>query len=136
MTKSIPGSCLCGAVRFEIRGSLERFFLCHCRRCQKDTGTAHAANLFSATAGLEWISGQDLVRTFLLPGTQHRKSFCTQCGSALPGTDTASGLLVAPAGSLDAAIDIRPEAHICGDSRAEWDHDLETVPTIAAVPSS
>ena len=52
MTKSIPGSCLCGAVRFEIRGSLERFFLCHCRRCQKDTGTAHAANLFSATAGL------------------------------------------------------------------------------------
>ena len=39
------GSCLCGEVRFEVTGDFERFFLCHCGRCRKDTGSAHAANL-------------------------------------------------------------------------------------------
>lgn len=136
MTRPISGSCLCGAVRFEILGKLESFFLCHCRRCQKDTGSAHAANLFSTTATLDWISGQDMARTFRLPGTRHQKSFCTECGSALPGVEGETGLLVVPAGSLDDAIDIRPDAHICGNSRAEWDNNLESVPTIAALPGS
>lgn len=136
MTGHISGSCLCGAVRFRIAGKLESFFLCHCQRCRKDTGSAHAANLFSTTASLEWLSGHDLVRTFELPGTRHRKSFCTECGSALPGVDTDSGLLVVPAGSLDDPIAIRPNAHICGDSRAEWDHDLEDIPVLAGLPGS
>jgi len=50
------GSCLCGEVRFEIVGNFERFFLCHCGRCRKDTGSAHAANLFSSTAKVHWLS--------------------------------------------------------------------------------
>ena len=41
------GSCLCGAVKFEVHGDFDSFYLCHCRYCQKDTGSAHAANLFS-----------------------------------------------------------------------------------------
>lgn len=135
-TSTYSGSCLCGAVRFEILGELESFFLCHCRRCRKDTGSAHAANLFSTTATLEWLSGHDLVRTFELPGTRHRKSFCTECGSALPGVDADTGLLVVPAGSLDDPIGIRANAHICGDSRAEWDQDLEDIPMLAGLPGS
>jgi hypothetical protein len=134
MTRPISGSCLCGAVRYQILGEFESFFLCHCRRCRKDTGSAYAANLFSSTATLEWISGQNLTRTFRLSGTRHQKSFCTDCGSALPGIDAGTGLLAVPAGSLDDAIDIRPEAHICGDSRAEWDCDIENIPTFAALP--
>ena len=136
MTRSISGSCLCGAVRFQIVGKLENFFLCHCRRCRKDTGSAHAANMFSTTATVEWLSGHELARTFLLPGTRHRKCFCSKCGSALPNVDDDAGLLVVPAGSLDDAIDIRPDAHICGDSRADWDNSLENVPTIAGLPGS
>jgi hypothetical protein len=135
-TSTYSGSCLCGTVRFEILGKLESFFLCHCRRCQKDTGSAHAANLFSTTATLDWISGQDMARTFRLPGTRHQKSFCTECGSALPGVERETGLLVVPAGCLDDPIAIRPNAHICGNSRAEWDHDLEDIPLLAGLPGS
>lgn len=47
------GSCLCGEVTFEIEGDFEDFYLCHCERCRKDTGSAHAANLFSSTAKLK-----------------------------------------------------------------------------------
>jgi hypothetical protein len=42
----------------------EKFYLCHCERCRKDTGSAHAANLFSSTAKLKWLSGQEKSKTF------------------------------------------------------------------------
>ena len=44
------GSCLCGNAKFEVQGKVDGFYLCHCRHCQKDTGSAHAANLFSKSA--------------------------------------------------------------------------------------
>ena len=93
------GSCLCGTVKYEIEGDFESFYLCHCRHCQKDTGSAHAANLFSQSAELTWLAGADAVTSFMLPGTRHNRSFCKLCGSALPSNQIA-GLLVVPAGGL------------------------------------
>ena len=95
------GSCLCGEVTFEIEGDFDNFYLCHCSRCRKDTGSAHGANLFSSTAKLKWLSGVDKVTNFKLPSTQHNKSFCSICGSALPNIQLGGELLVVPAGSLD-----------------------------------
>jgi hypothetical protein len=127
------GSCLCGAVSFRISGEFESFFLCHCTRCRKDTGSAHAANLFSTTAAIVWLSGEDRIKTYQVPTTRHEKSFCTECGSALPRVQSG-GLLVVPAGSLDSAIDIRPNAHICFESRAQWDMCLGDIPRIDGLP--
>ena len=127
MTRSTKGSCLCGATTFEIAGDFEAFYLCHCGRCQKDTGSAHAANLFSSSATIEWLSGRDSVRTYRVPETRHQKSFCSECGSALPRVQP-DGSLVVPAGSLDDAITIRPSAHIFVANRAQWDEKLEDVP--------
>jgi hypothetical protein len=134
MTDRIHGACLCGAVRFEISGVFESFFLCHCSRCRKDTGSTHAANLFSTTAKIAWLSGEDSVRTFRLPGARHERSFCATCGSALPSLQFAGALLVVPAGSLDTPIANRPNAHICCASRAEWDVHLEEVPKLDGLP--
>lgn len=131
--KTAHGSCLCGTVRFQVSGDFDAFFLCHCARCRKDTGSAHAANLFSSTAVLSWVSGQESVRTYRLPETRHEKSFCVHCGSALP-TVQEGGLLVVPAGSLDSAVEARPNAHICCASRADWDQDLEQLPAMEGLP--
>lgn len=128
------GSCLCGAVQFEVEGDFDAFFLCHCQYCQKDTGSAHAANLFSATATLRWLSGLDKVNTFTLPSTRHQKSFCTVCGSALPTLQEQGNLLVVPAGSLNQAIDIRPTAHLFLASKASWEHDLQQVTMYSHLP--
>ena len=128
------GSCLCGSVRFEVEGEFERFYLCHCQYCRKDTGSAHAANLFSSQGSLKWISGQDHVRTFDRPATRHRKSFCSICGSALPMTQMDGQLLVVPAGSLDSEVEVRPTAHIFFSSRARWDHELEKIPSTDGFP--
>jgi hypothetical protein len=128
MSRTHPGSCLCGDVTFQISGDFESFFLCHCARCRKDSGSAHAANLFSSTAQLRWLSGETQVRTFQAPSSRHRRSFCARCGSALPDLQMNGALLVAPAGSLDGAIEARPDAHIFFASRAEWDEHLDVIP--------
>jgi hypothetical protein len=136
MRGSFLGSCLCGEVRFEILGDFDRFFLCHCGRCRKNTGSAHAANLFSSTARLNWLSGAARVRTFDVPFTRHARSFCAECGSALPSLQMNGALLVVPAGSLDSPLPMRPDAHIFAASRAEWDERLEDLPQFDALPGS
>lgn len=128
------GSCLCGAIRFEVEGAFEKFFLCHCGRCRKDTGSAHAANLFSSSAKIRWLSGHEKLKTFRVPETRHEKSFCSECGSALPRVQMNGALLVVPAGCLDGELDARPDAHIFVASRASWDRRLEDVPKIDALP--
>lgn len=134
MSNTYSGSCLCGAVRFEIEGEFERFYLCHCEYCRKDTGSAHAANLFSPTATLRWLSGQSEIRRFDLPATRHSKSFCGACGSALPMMQMSGQLLVVPAGSLDSEVPIRPDAHIFVSSKASWDDGLESIPALDGLP--
>lgn len=128
------GSCLCGTVSFEVKGDFDSFYLCHCRRCQKDTGSAHAANLFSHSAKLVWQSGADAVTSFTLPGTRHNKSFCKLCGSALPNTQIP-GLLVVPAGCLDTEITMLPMARIFSSGKAAWGEGLEEVPKFEGLPA-
>lgn len=136
MTNKYLGSCLCGQVKFEIQGCFESFFLCHCKFCQKDTGSAHAANLFSTKAKLHWLFGVDKIKTFNLAPTRHTKSFCSECGSALPVQKKADGLLVVPAGSLDTEIiDIKPNAHIFNSSKACWEVMLENIQRFEQFPS-
>jgi hypothetical protein len=135
MSNQYSGSCLCGEVRFEIEGEFERFYLCHCEYCRKDTGSAHAANLISSAAALKWLAGADKVRQFNLPATRHSKCFCSICGSALPMMQMNGELLVVPAGSLNCEVLIRPNAHIFVSSRANWDDSLEQVPTVDRFPS-
>lgn len=132
MTKHV-GSCLCGTVRFEVRGGFDRLYLCHCQYCQKDTGSAHAANLLSQSAKLTWLSGEEVVTSFTLQGTRHNKSFCRLCGSALPSAQFKD-LLVVPAGCLDTEVSVLPTAHIFTSSRAVWDGAIGDVPEFDGLP--
>ncbi|MBE70779.1 MAG: aldehyde-activating protein [Thalassospira sp.] len=128
------GGCLCGAVRYEITGDFDAFFLCHCKYCQKDTGSAHAANLFSGKATLFWIDGQDHIQSYTVPETRHQKAFCKNCGSAVPYTQMDGKLVVVPAGSLETPVSIRPNAHIMMGSKASWDDGLDEIVRLEGPP--
>ena len=134
MDNLTTGQCLCGAVTFRISGEFESFFLCHCARCRKDSGSAHSANLFSSKAKITWLSGKGNTKEFRLSGSQHVKCFCTDCGSALPFVQADDGVLVVPAGSLDSPTGMRPNAHICFSSRADWDDNLGSLDIIEGLP--
>lgn len=128
------GSCLCGEVTYAIDGDFDNFFLCHCGRCRKDTGSAHAANLFSSTAKLRWLSGEDSIKIFNFRNEGHIKSFCSNCGSALPNVQLDGNLLVVPAGGIDSDINIRPQGHIYYASKGNWEFELEKIPKFENLP--
>jgi hypothetical protein len=117
----LKGSCLCGAVTYEVSGHPKRFYHCHCSRCRKATGTGHASNLFLQPATLKWLSGEEQVRSFKVPEAKRfSNSFCAICGSRLPRQAKDSDMVMIPAGSLDDAAPIKPQARIFSASRTSW----------------
>ncbi|AEX24626.1 MULTISPECIES: GFA family protein [Vibrio] len=129
------GSCLCGRVRYELSGDFQSFFLCHCTRCQKDTGSDHAANLFAKASKLTWLQGESDVKTYQHPTSMHVKSFCKKCGSALPTIAESINSVVVPAGSLDSPISIKPTANIFVSNGASWSRNLDSVPNYEELPT-
>ena len=134
MAQKHTGSCLCGLIKFEIMGSFESFYLCHCQHCQKGTGAAHGANLFSSTAKVNWLQGREKVTRYNLPNTRHTKCFCSHCGSGMPVDDPQSPFLVVPAGSLDTALEMKPNAHLFCSSKALWERDFDSIPQFEKLP--
>jgi len=90
--------------------------------------------LFSSTAQLEWIKGENNVRKFQVKKTNHAKAFCLTCGSAVPNVQMESWFLVVPAGSLDCKLEKVPDGHIFISNKANWDEALETVKKFERFP--
>ncbi|MEC7760993.1 MAG: GFA family protein [Pseudomonadota bacterium] len=120
-------------MQFEITGTPGPFFLCHCSRCRKGTGSAHAANIFVPGGTLEWRAGRSFVRGFKLPDTRHARAFCTNCGAPVPNQQ--GDVVVLPAGALDTPMPVPATAHICGESRADWDAGLANIATYPGLPT-
>ncbi|MGH7898890.1 MAG: GFA family protein [Candidatus Binatia bacterium] len=117
----LSGSCLCGAVTYEVRPPFLRFAHCHCRRCRKATGSGHASNLYVAPTSFRWTSGAEAAVRFDLPAARSfATTFCKSCGSPLPHHTRSGREVVVPAGSLDGVPDIAPQARIFWESRAGW----------------
>ena len=134
---TLTGSCLCGAVHYEINGEPTRFYHCHCRRCCKASGTGHATNLMVVPESLTWTRGEELLQRYKLPEAERFSTcFCTRCGSPMPRQVPELHLLVIPAGSLDSMPWIQPEARIFWGSRAEWSCDASDLPVFAEYPTS
>lgn len=78
----LTGGCNCGAVRYEITEPLLGAGYCHCRRCQRRTGTAASASAWSAPGSFRILAGGDRLRAWK-PEDGAEKWFCGECGSAL-----------------------------------------------------
>ncbi len=119
--EKIGGSCLCGSVHYEILGPILAFRYCHCSRCRKATGSAHASNILVEPAQFRWISGEEMVERYDLPEAQSFATcFCRTCGSPLPHGTRSGKAVIIPAGSLDEDPKHRPEQNIFWDHRAPW----------------
>jgi len=126
----IKGSCLCGAVRFEVGGPLCDFVFDHCSRCRKATGSAFSPEIMCAAADFRWVSGELLVKTWIAPVREkppgYRRDFCAICGSMVPSVLGARVCL--PAGALDDDPGIRPERHIFVGYKAPWFEITDAAP--------
>lgn len=120
MTQKLTGGCLCGAVRYAVAKDFKGFVLCHCKQCQKLTGSAFASNISSEPGNIEWLAGADSVSAYEHPTREFSKAFCRQCGSALPFVNKSKTSLIIPAGSLDEPPGIEPRANIFCAEEASW----------------
>ena len=60
----LTGSCLCGQVRYEIRGTPQAMYYCHCGMCRKATGTSFATNMLVRTEDFVIVAGQEAVKPY------------------------------------------------------------------------
>jgi hypothetical protein len=123
-TNKLSGSCLCGEVTYQIIDDIKVFQYCHCSRCRKFTGSAHAANIIIDPKNFQWLSGEELVGRFELAEAKHfATSFCKKCGSSLPWLTQSGRAYIIPAGTLDDTPSIKPMHNIYYADRAEWYED-------------
>ncbi len=130
------GSCLCGAMAFE--ADLEAAVMarnCHCSRCRRQTGAAHASNLFVKMEALRFRRGEDLRTIWKLPEAERfATAFCGRCGSLAPRPIPKLGLYLLPMGLLDTDPPIRPACHIFTADKAPWFEISDALPQYPGPP--
>ena len=137
MNASLHGSCLCGAITFEVDPPFQKMIHCHCSRCRKATGTGHATNLIVPPGHVRWLTGESLIHRYDLPTAKSfSKWFCSRCGAPVPRLARTGKWVVVPAGSLDTAPPMTPTDHIFWTSRVSWGCDSGGLPTHPDYPPS
>lgn len=127
----IRGSCLCGAVAFEIDGKFGPAGQCHCSKCRKVSGTDGNAVFYAAAANLRWVTGEGERLQFESAGGWAPWR-CRRCGSPVPHTDPAGKIWFVPAGLLDDDPGFRGyAAHIFVGSKAPWVEITDGAPQFA-----
>lgn len=117
----LPGECLCGAVRFEVGELPLEAGYCHCRRCQRRTGTAASLSARIVPGSLRVLSGEEALRAFE-PDDGFAKVFCSLCGGHLwsrnPADPTALSVRM---GAFDGDPGIRPSYRQFVAYAAAWE---------------
>lgn len=137
MSEAIRGSCLCGAVVFEV-SDVTPIQYCHARRCRKATGSAFAPELLAPDASLRWLSGAEQVREYEAPlldsPPAYRRAFCGTCGSPLPAAIGTAPFVSLNAGVLDDDPESRPFRHAFVDQKACWHEITDELPSFPGRP--
>ena len=119
---SFSGGCLCGAVRYEVSGDPAMVVNCHCKDCQKITGSVMETAVVVPKDAFKQTKGsvKDYPTTGQSGGKVHRM-FCPECGSRLfAEADAMAGMWIVLAGSMDDASWIKPSAHIFTSHAQPW----------------
>jgi hypothetical protein len=115
----LNGSCLCGAVAYEVEATLGRIVHCHCRTCRKTHGAAFSSVTAVPREKFRWVRGQELLGAFeSSPGKLRR--FCTRCGSHITADRVAQPTVLLRLGCLDTSVVDRPQVHIWRSDAASW----------------
>lgn len=113
------GGCQCGYVRYMLDGDAYRLNICHCRDCQRQSGSAFGMSLVIPPATFRLTSGE--LRTFEIMADSGRTktcAFCPNCGVRI--FNRASTLCSLKAGTLDDTNWLAPDAHYWIKRKQSW----------------
>jgi hypothetical protein len=121
MSETYRGSCLCGAVRYEISGPIDSVTHCHCTMCRKAHGAAFATYATVKQERHRFVQGRETLRDYRSSNSVTR-TFCSNCGSPMTWSDPVRfvGNMSFPLGSLDTPYVPPKQQHIYVASKAPW----------------
>jgi hypothetical protein len=131
----LQGGCLCGRVRYRVSGEPAFTGVCHCRNCQRYTGSAFEPVLAFPSAA---ITVQGDLKTYNDTGDsgkEVRRRFCPNCGSGVIAEgDVLPGLTLVLAGTLDDPSAFNPAMEIYCSSAQPWVHGGSDRPRFPKMP--
>jgi hypothetical protein len=129
------GGCTCRAVRYRLLAAPLFVHCCHCRWCQRETGSAFVLNALIETSNLELLAGApETIHTPSESGEGQQIVRCPRCHVAVWSHYAGAGKRVAfvRVGTLDEPDALPPEVHIYTASKQPWVVLPEGVPAFRA----
>ncbi|WP_299616749.1 GFA family protein [Pelagibius sp.] len=127
----LEGGCACGAVRYRMTAEPLFVHCCHCRWCQRETGSAFVLNALIEATEVEVLKGApEFVPTPSESGRGQQIARCPTCRVALWSHYAGAGAAISflRVGTLDAPDRVAPDVHIYTDSKQPWVTLPEGVP--------
>jgi hypothetical protein len=116
----LTGGCMCGRVRFVISAPLLGALFCHCKRCQRRSGSAFSVTAAMVPGSFRVLDGAELLAAWQ-PVDGWEKWYCRECGSHLYTTNPEQREQVSVRmGTLDGDPGIRPSVHQFTAYAASW----------------
>lgn len=117
----LEGGCGCGAVRYRLASKPMFVNCCHCRICQRQTGSAFVLNAIIETDRIAF-EGEGVEMSVPAPSGHPQVIFrCKSCGVALWSQYRGmTGLRFVRVGTLDEPAALKPDAHIWTSSKQPW----------------
>lgn len=117
----LKGSCRCGKVTYSTSADPVFVGVCHCRSCQKSTGTAFASVVAVPTASLTVTGTTTRFDDTGDSGQPTHREFCPNCGSTVTqAADVMAGISMIGVGTLDDPGGVKPGMQIYCDSALSW----------------
>ena len=129
----LAGGCDCGLVRYRMETAPLIVHCCHCRWCQRETGTAFALNaLIEAERLIHLQSEPELIPTPSQSGKGQKIARCPSCRVAVWSNYAGAGPIIRfiRVGTLDTPDVLRPDIHIFTASRQPWVVLPQDVPAV------
>ena len=120
--ETLTGSCLCRAIRYEVRVPITELRACHCKDCQKASGTNGTVNAMIPSSAFAITQGTPKRYSLVAASgrTLHR-FFCGECGSPLfSRRETTPEMTSVRIGTLDDPPPMKITANIWTDSARPW----------------
>ncbi len=115
------GGCTCGEIRFEITSKPLFVHCCHCRWCQRETGSSFALNAMIESNRVRLLKGElEIVNTLSHSGRGQKISRCPSCHVAVWSNYAGDALRFVRVGTLDMPDSMPPDIHIFTASKQSW----------------
>jgi hypothetical protein len=112
MVDDMTGGCACGRIRYTARVANGEAYLCHCRMCQRATGSVSIAFKNMKKADVTWETEPD----WYVSSPIARRPYCRECGTSLRFAFPDSENMDLTIGSFDDPSRFRPKHHFGTES--------------------